>query len=48
VPSGSLVALLGLLFTGILALRMNGRELLVLLVTLLLGGLHWEWMRRRR
>ena len=47
VPAGRLVALLGLLFTAILALRMNGRELLVLTVTLVLGWLHWEWMRRR-
>ena len=46
-PAGSLVALLGLGFTGILALRMNVRELGVLAATLLLGGLHWGWMRRR-
>lgn len=47
VPAGPLVALLGLLFTAVLALRMNGRELGVLLATLAIGFLHWEWMRRR-
>lgn len=47
VPYGPAVAVLGLLFTAILALRMNGRELAVLTGTLLLGGLHWQWMRRR-
>jgi len=47
VPAGPAVAVLGLLFTAILALRMNGRELAVLTATLLLGGLHWQWMRRR-
>ncbi len=47
VAAGPLVAVLGLLFTAILALRMNGRELGVLLVTMLLGAVHWKWMRRR-
>jgi basic amino acid/polyamine antiporter, APA family len=46
VPAGTLVAALGLGFTAILALRMTGRELVVLVVTLALGLLHWWWARR--
>jgi amino acid transporter len=46
VPGGSVVAFLGLVFSSILALRMNQRELFVLLVTLALGLLHWTWIRR--
>ena len=47
VPAGTLVAVLGLGFTAVLALRMSGRELLVLAATLLAGLLHW-WLRRAR
>lgn len=47
VPAGRLVAALGLGFTAILALRMSGRELVVLVVTMTLGLLHWWWARRQ-
>lgn len=47
VPAGALVAALGLGFTAILALRMSGRELVVLVVTMALGLLHWWWARRQ-
>ncbi len=46
VPAGTAVALLGLAFTAVLAVRMSQRELLVLGVTLLAGALHWGRMRR--
>ena len=46
IPAGTPVALLGLGFTAVLALRMNGRELLVLAATLLAGLAHWSRMRR--
>lgn len=46
VPGGPLVAALGLAFTAVLALRMSGRELLVLGVTLAAGLVHW-WRFRR-
>lgn len=46
VPAGSFVALSGLAFTAILALRMTGRELVVLAATMLLGLLHWHWTRQ--
>ncbi|MGH7525551.1 MAG: APC family permease [Gemmatimonadales bacterium] len=45
-PAGVAVAALGLGFTAVLALRMSGRELLVLAVTLAAGLVHWVWMRR--
>jgi amino acid transporter len=47
VPAGSVVALLGLLFSAVLALRMNERELGVLVVTLLMGGAHWVWIKKK-
>jgi basic amino acid/polyamine antiporter, APA family len=46
IPGGAVVPLLGLAFTAVLALRMNGRELLVLGGTLAAGLLHWVWVRR--
>jgi basic amino acid/polyamine antiporter, APA family len=45
VPGGTAVALLGLAFTAVLALRMNLRELLLLAVTLACGLVHWWRMR---
>ena len=45
VPAGPLVAALGLAFTAVLALRMNGRELLMLGVTLAAGLAHWWRIR---
>jgi amino acid transporter len=47
VPAGTVVALLGLAFSAALALRMNLREIGVLTGTLVLGLLHWAWMRKR-
>jgi amino acid transporter len=47
IPAGTLVALLGLAFSAALALRMAEREVVVLGVTLMLGLLHWGWLRRR-
>jgi hypothetical protein len=41
------VAILGLLFSAVLALRMNLRELAVLAGTLAAGVVHWLWMRPR-
>jgi hypothetical protein len=46
VPAGQLVAGLGLVFSAVLILRMNQREVAVLGGTLLAGLLHWWWMRR--
>ncbi len=45
IPGGTAVAVLGLAFTAVLALRMNLRELLLLTATLVLGLCHWWWMR---
>jgi amino acid transporter len=45
IPGGGAVALLGLAFTAVLALRMNLRELALLTVTMALGLVHWRWMR---
>jgi amino acid transporter len=45
IPGGSAVALLGLAFTAVLALRMNLRELALLTATMALGLAHWWWMR---
>ncbi len=45
IPGGGAVALLGLVFTAVLALRMNLRELALLTVTMALGLAHWWWMR---
>lgn len=45
IPGGSAVALLGLSFTAVLALRMNLRELSLLTGTMALGLAHWWWMR---
>jgi amino acid transporter len=47
VPAGTLVAALGLAFSGVLAIRMKRLELVVLTGTLLCGLLHWVWMTRR-
>jgi APA family basic amino acid/polyamine antiporter len=48
VPAGTLLATLGLAFSATLALRMNVREIVVLGGTLVLGLLHWAWIRKRR
>jgi amino acid transporter len=47
IPGGTVVALLGLSFSMILALRMSQREIAILAGTLLLGLLHWGLVRRR-
>jgi amino acid transporter len=47
VPGGGAVAILGLAFTAVLALRMNLRELLLLAVTLAAGLIHWWRMGGR-
>jgi L-asparagine transporter-like permease len=47
-PVGYVVAALGLAFSAVLALRMSQREVLVLAGTLLIGLLHWAWMRTAR
>ena len=47
VPAGAAVAVLGLVFSAVLALRMSQRELVVLAGTLAAGVLHWIWMERR-
>jgi APA family basic amino acid/polyamine antiporter len=46
IPGGTVVAGLGLAFTAVLALRMNSRELLVLVATLVAGLAHWSRVRR--
>ena len=45
VPAGTAVAVLGLLFTAVLALRMTGREAMLLTLTLAAGALHWSRVR---
>ncbi len=45
VPAGPVVAALGLIFSCVLALRMNRLELAVLAGTLGCGLLHWMWMK---
>ena len=47
VPAGTLVAVLGLAFSAVLALRMKQLELVVLAGTLACGLVHWVWMRSR-
>jgi basic amino acid/polyamine antiporter, APA family len=47
VPAGTLVAVLGLAFSAVLALRMKRLELVVLAGTLACGLVHWVWMRSR-
>jgi amino acid transporter len=47
VPAGTLVAVLGLAFSAVLALRMKRLELVVLAGTLACGLVHWVWMTRR-
>ena len=47
VPAGTLVAILGLAFSAVLALRMKRLELVVLAGTLVCGLAHWAWIRRR-
>jgi basic amino acid/polyamine antiporter, APA family len=47
VPAGTLVAILGLAFSAVLALRMKRLELVVLAGTLACGLVHWVWMKRR-
>ncbi len=46
-PAGTVVALLGLAFSAVLALRMSQRELAVLAGTLAAGLLHWGWVKER-
>jgi amino acid transporter len=46
VPAGTLVAVLGLAFSAVLALRMKRLELVVLAGTLACGLVHWGWMTR--
>ena len=48
VSGGPAVAALGLAFSAVLALRMSQREVAVLGGTLMVGFLHWIWMRGRR
>ncbi len=47
VPAGTPVAVLGLAFSAVLALRMKRLELVVLAGTLACGLVHWVWMRSR-
>jgi basic amino acid/polyamine antiporter, APA family len=47
IPAGPLVAIMGLVFSLALAIRMSQRELGILAGTLLLGLLHWGLMQRR-
>ncbi len=47
VPGGEVVALLGVAFAAVLALRMSARELAVLGVTLAVGVAHWGLVRGR-
>jgi hypothetical protein len=47
VPAGTLVAVLGLAFSAVLALRMKRLELVVLAGTLACGLVHWVWMTKR-
>jgi amino acid transporter len=47
VPAGTLVAVLGLAFSAVLALRMKWPELVVLAGTLACGLAHWVWMTKR-
>ncbi len=47
VPGGTVVAVLGLVFTAVLALRMNLRELSLLALTLAAGLIHWWRMGGR-
>jgi amino acid transporter len=47
VPAGPVVAVLGLAFSAVLALRMKRLELVVLAGTLACGLVHWVWMRSR-
>ncbi len=47
VPAGEVIAVLGLVFSAVLALRMSQRELAVLAGTLAAGVGHWKWMERQ-
>ena len=47
VPLGQTVAVLGLVFSAMLLLRMNQRELAVLAATLVVGLVHWRVAQRR-
>ena len=47
VPAGEVIAVLGLIFSAVLALRMSQRELAVLAGTLAAGVVHWRWMEGR-
>jgi amino acid transporter len=46
-PFGNLLALLALLFTGILVTRMHWGEFLVISITAALAFLNWLWARKR-
>jgi len=45
-PYGTLFAVLGLLFTGVLVTRMRWPEMIVMSVTAGLAILNWMWARR--
>jgi APA family basic amino acid/polyamine antiporter len=46
-PYGTLFAVLGLLFTGVLVTRMRWPEVIVMSITAVLALLNWLWARRR-
>jgi APA family basic amino acid/polyamine antiporter len=45
-PYGTLFAVLGLLFTGVLVTRMRWPEIIVMSITAVLALLNWIWVRR--
>jgi amino acid transporter len=47
-PAGTLIAILGILFSMLMATRMSKQELLVMSVTLLIGFGNWLWVRGKR
>jgi amino acid transporter len=46
-PAGSLLALLGVLFTAILASRVTRGELVVVVCALIIAAAGWQWGRQR-
>ena len=47
IPAGTTIAVLGILFSLLMATRMSRQELLVMTVTLGIGLANWVWVRRR-
>jgi basic amino acid/polyamine antiporter, APA family len=47
IPAGTTVAVIGILFSLLMATRMSRQELLVLTVTLLIGFANWLWVRTK-